>query len=215
MKIGVLGTGMVGATIGARLVALGHEVKMGSRTADNAKAQSWVKENGPKASQGTFADAAAFGELLFNCTAGRGSIEALHMAGAGTLKGKILIDISNGLDFSHGSPPGLIVCNTDSLGEQIQREFPETRVVKTLNTVNCSVMVNPSTLSEATDIYVSGNDPQAKAQVTSILTDWFGWKSVRDLGDIKTARGVEMFMPFWISVRGVLQTSQFNFKIVL
>ncbi len=137
MKIGVLGTGMVGEAIGTKLIQLGHEVKMGSRTANNEKAAAWVKQNGEKATQGTFADAAAFGEMLFNCTSGGASLEALKMAGAENLNGKVLIDIANPLDFSRGMPPSLLVCNTDSLGEQIQRAFPEAKVVKSLNTMNC------------------------------------------------------------------------------
>jgi predicted dinucleotide-binding enzyme len=213
MKIGVLGTGMVGNTIGTKLVQLGHEVKMGSRSANNEKAAAWVKQNETKASQGDFASAARFGELVFNCTSGATTLEALKMAGAVNLKGKILVDISNGLDFSTGTL-ALIVCNNDSLGEQIQRAFPQTRVVKTLNTVNCAIMVNPSTLTQDTDIFVSGDDPQAKATVTRILKEWFGWKSVIDLGDIKTARGAEMILPIWVNLRQVLGSSKFNFKVV-
>ncbi len=212
MKIGVLGTGMVGDTIGTKLVQLGHEVKMGSRSANNEKAAEWVKKNGKNASQGTFADAAAFGEILFNCTSGRASLDALEMAGASNLKGKVLIDVANPLDFSKGVPM-LSVCNTDSLGEQIQRALPETKVVKTLNTMSCRVMVDPSLVNGDHDVFVSGDDPDAKTTVTRILKDWFGWKSVIDLGDIKTARGVEMLLPFWITLRGQLQTGTFNFKI--
>ncbi len=214
MKIGVLGTGVVGVTIGTKLVQLGHEVKMGSRTATNEKAAEWVKKNGPRASQGTFADTAAFGEVLFNCTSGKASLDALRMAGAENLKGKVLIDIANPLDFSRGMPPSLLVCNTDSLGEQIQRAFPEAKVVKSLNTMNCNLMVNPALLPEDHLVFVSGNDAEAKATVTMILKDWFGWKSVMDLGDITTARGVEMVLPLWVSLMGKVGAPLFNFKIV-
>src|SRR5437016_14234779 len=124
MKIGVLGTGTVGQTIGSKLVLLGHEVQMGARSANNENAVEWARQNGSGATQGTFADAAAFGALLFNCTNGVASLEALQQAGAENLDGKLLIDISNPLDFSQGFPPSLTVCNTDSLGEQIQRTFP-------------------------------------------------------------------------------------------
>jgi len=213
MKIGILGTGMVGDAIGTKLVQLGHEVKMGSRSVNNEKAAAWVKKNGRHALQGTFADAAAFGEIVFNCTSGMASLDVLRMAGADNLKGKILIDVANPLDFSKGMPPSLSVCNTDSLGEQLQRAFPETKVVKTLNTMNCQVMINPSLVKGEHDVFVSGDDADAKAKVISILKDWFGWKSVIDLGDIKTARGVEMLLPFWITLRGQLQTGTFNFKI--
>jgi predicted dinucleotide-binding enzyme len=214
MKIGVLGTGMVGNTIATKLVKLGHEVKMGSRTADNAKAAEWVKANGPKASQATFSQSAQFGEIVFNCTNGMGSLEALKLAGAPNLKGKILVDIANPLDFSKGMPPSLSVCNTDSLSEQIQRAFPEAKVVKTLNTVNCRLMVDPAVVKGEHDIFISGNDGQAKAKVTEILKNWFGWKSVIDLGDITSARATEMILPIWVRLMGIFQSPNFNFKVV-
>lgn len=214
MKIGILGTGMVGKAIGSKLVQLGHSVKMGSRTSDNEKAAEWVKASGPGASQGTFADAAAFGEIVFNCTSGMASLEALKLAGAHNMDGKILIDVSNPLDFSKGMPPSLSVCNTDSLGEQIQRAFPQVKVVKTLNTMNCNIMVNPALVPGNHDVFVSGNDPAAKARTTEILKEWFGWKTVIDLGDIATARGVEMILPLWIRLRGVFQSPNLNFRIV-
>ena len=213
MKIGILGTGMVGNAIASRLVQLGHEVKMGSRTADNAKAAEWLKSNGILASQGTFQDAASFGEMIFNCTAGSVSLEALRLAGSKNLKEKILVDIANPLDFSKGMPATLTICNTDSLGEQIQRTFPEARVVKTLNTVNCGVMVNPKILSGDHDIFICGNDPSAKAKVTEFLYS-FGWRTVIDLGDITAARGTEMLLPIWLRLMSVFQSPNFNFKIV-
>jgi predicted dinucleotide-binding enzyme len=214
MKIGVLGTGAVGGTIASKLVALGHEVKMGSRTANNEKAVAWAKEAGARASAGTYEDAAAFGEVLFNCTSGAGSIAALEAAGAANLRGKILLDVSNPLDFGKGMPPTLFVSNDDSLGERIQRAFPELKVVKTLNTVNCEIMVDPARLGADTDVFVSGNDKEAKARVSEILRGWFGWKSVIDLGDITTARGTEAYLPLWIRLWGALGTSHFNVRVV-
>src|SRR5215831_4796171 len=144
MKIAVLGTGMVGNTIATKLVQLGHQVMMGSRTADSDAGQIWLRSVGSKARLGTFADSATFGEIVFDCTNGANSLAALRQAGAASLRDKILIHVSNPLDFSKGMPPTLTVCNTDSLGEQVQREFPETRVVKALNTVNCEIMIQPS-----------------------------------------------------------------------
>ena len=215
MKIAVLGTGIVGDTIGTKLIQCGHEVKMGSRTATNAKAAAWVMKNGIRASQGTFADAASFGEIVFNCTHGGASLEALTLAGIDNLKNKILIDIANALDFSQGMPPTLVVCNTDSLGEQIQRAFPDTKVIKTLNTMNCNLMVNPGLVADGDhDIFISGNDVEAKATVTKILRDWFGWKSIVDLGDITNARATEMLLPIWVRLYGKFQSPNFNFKIV-
>lgn len=213
MKLGVLGTGMVGNTVASKLVQLGHEVKMGSRTSGNEKAVQWAKANGPRASNGTFAEAAEFGEIIFNCTAGAASLEALKLAGAKNLKGKILVDISNPLDFSKGMPPTLTVCNTDSLGEQIQRAFPEAKVVKTLNTINCNVMVTPHIIPGPHDIFMSGNDANAKSKVREIVADWFGWKSVIDLGDISTARGTEMYLALWVRLMAVNQTPNFNIRI--
>ncbi len=214
MKIAILGTGMVGETIASKLVELGHEVRMGSRTANNEKAVAWVKKAGAKASQGTFADAAAFGEIVFNATSGAASLEVLQSAGQESLKGKVLVDISNPLDFSKGMPPTLFVASDDSLGEQIQRAFPDTKVVKALNTINCNVMVDPSRIPGVHDTFVSGNDAEAKKQVTQILTGWFGWKSVIDLGNISTARGTECYLMLWLRLWGALGNPDFNVHIV-
>jgi len=213
MRIGVLGSGAVGQTIGSRLVQLGHEVMMGSRDAANPTAITWSKKEGPRASFGTFANAAAFAEILFNCTLGSASLDALRQAGAENLDGKILIDTANPLDYSTDIWT-LTVCNTDSLGEQIQRTFPRARVVKSLNTMNCIVMVEPGKLAERTAVFVSGNDTDAKAVVISILRDWFGWQSVIDLGNIATSRGVEMFVVMWQSLRMWTSSHRFNIKVV-
>ena len=215
MKVGILGTGSVGNAIGTKLVENGHEVKMGSRSATNAKATAWVSKNGSNASQGIFEDAAKFGEILVLCTAGVGSMDALKAAGPENLDGKILIDISNPLDFSKGMPPALFVSNTDSLGEQIQRAYPKVKVVKTLNTTNAVIMANPRSLADGEhDLFMSGNDAEAKTRVTQLLKSEFGWKHVIDLGDITTARGSEMILAIWVRLYGALQTPNFNFHIV-
>ena len=211
MKIGVLGTGMVGQTIGSKLVSLGHDVKMGARDAKNEKAAAWAAAN--KASHGTFADAVAGAEIVFVCTNGMGTLPALRSAG--NLAGKILIDISNALDFSKGMPPTLFAGNSDSLGEQIQREFPDAKVVKTLNTINCSVMVDPGRVGGGDHtVFMSGNDAGAKGRVAEILKGWFGWKDVLDLGDITTARGPESYLLLWLRTYMTLGTADFNIKIV-
>lgn len=216
MKIAVLGTGIVGNTIGSALIRLGHEVKMGSRTKGNEKALAWVSANGANASEGTFADAAAFGEVVFVATKGEGTLDALHAAGAGNLAGKVLVDISNPLDFSKGMPPSLFISNTDSLGEQIQTAFPDAKVVKTLNIVNCEVMVNAgrSSATERGTMFVSGNDAGAKQSVIkNFLTPW-GWNDVIDLGDITTARGTEMLLPIWVRTWAATGNGHFAFKVV-
>jgi predicted dinucleotide-binding enzyme len=186
---------------------------MGARDANNDKAAAWAKASGAKASQGTFADAAAFGELLFNCTSGAGALAALAAAGKQNLAGKILVDVTNPLDFSKGMPPSLLVCNTDSLGEQIQRAYPDTKVVKTLNTTNCQIMVDASLLKGEHDMFMSGNDAAAKGKVAEILQGWFGWKNVIDLGDLTAARGQEMFVILWVRLYGTLGTPNFNIHV--
>lgn len=217
MKIGVLGTGAVGDTIASKLIELGHEVKMGSRTATNEKALAFVaKHSGKPASAGTFAEAAAFGEIIFNCAKGVESVNILKSAGKENLSGKILADLANALDFSNGMPPSLLVCNTDSLAEQIQNTFPDLKVVKTLNTMWCGIMVNPNLINGADhQVFISGNDSEAKKQITEILKS-FGWleKNIMDLGDIKTARGTEMWLPLWLSIYGATKNGAFNLKIV-
>ena len=213
MKIGILGTGMVGETFGNKLLTLGHEVKIGGRQPTNEKGEAWAKKSGDKASYGTFADAAAFGEIVFNCTKGEGAVPAVRAAKAG-LSGKILVDVTNPLDFSNGFPPTLSVFGTDSLGEQIQRELPETKVVKSFNTINCEVMVDASRVGGDSDLFVSGNDAEANATVSRFAREQFGWKNVVDLGDITTARGTEAYLLLWVRLYGALKTGDFNIKIV-
>lgn len=215
MKIGVFGTGDVGKAIATRLVGLGHEVKMGSRARGNEKAAAWVKETGARASEGTFADAAEFGQMLFNCTKGEHSLDVLDQAGAANLAGKILVDVSNPLDFEKGFPPSLSVCNDDSLGEQIQRAHPALKVVKALNTMWNGLMVQPRMLPDTHHTFLSGNDADAKNAVRGVLES-FGWRAdeVLDLGDITTARGTEMYLPLWARVYGATQNGAFNIKIV-
>lgn len=216
MKIAVFGTGMVGDSIGSKLIELGHDVMMGSRTTDNEKAKAFVDKHNGKATAGTFAGAAAFGEIIFNCTAGGGSIEALKLAGEQNITGKIIVDIANPLDFSKGMPPSLSVVNTTSLGEEIQKAFPKTRVVKTLNTMWNGLMVNPQMINGGDHhVFVSGNDATAKQEVKTILNS-FGWndQNILDLGDITTARGTEMFLPLWLRIWGATNNGAFNIKIV-
>lgn len=213
MNIGVLGSGVTAQTIGTKLVQLGHEVMLGSREEAKPSSVIWARDAGQHALYGTFRNAAAFGEILFNCTLGMASMEALQMAGAENMKDKILIDTSNPIDRSSGVWK-LTVCNTDSLGEQIQREFPQTKVVKTLNTINANVMTDPAKLTEMTDLFVSGNDLDAKATVIQLLKEWFGWKRVIDLGDITTSRGAEMYVLFWHYLRDATPAPRFNIKVV-
>jgi len=225
MQIGILGTGVVGQTLAAALAEKGHTVTIGTRdpaatlARETAKPparaayRDWQKAN-PTVKLATFADAARSAEVVINATSGVGAMSALEGAGADALGEKILIDASNPLDFSKGMPPTLSVCNTDSLGEQLQRTFPRVRLVKTLNTTNVNVMVDPAAVAGGDhDLFVSGNDAAAKARVTELLRQWFGWRTVIDLGDITTARGAEMILPIWLRLWGALGSPAFNFKI--
>jgi predicted dinucleotide-binding enzyme len=226
MRFGVLGTGMVGRAIAGKLAALDHDVTIGTRDVDELLARTeadlmgnepfarWREKN-PDVKLATFADAAATGDLVVNATNAAASLDALHAAGEANLAGKVLVDISNPLDFSQGMPPSLFVSNTDSRGEQIQRAFPAAKVVKALNTVNALVMVDPSLVAgpgEHTN-FVCGNDDGAKAQVTEILKS-FGWQHIVDLGDMTNARGTEMYLPLWVRLMGALGTPMFNIKVV-
>ena len=226
MQIGIFGTGIVGQTLAAALAGKGHEVMIGTRDPvatmsretsnqfDPTPFRDWIAAN-PTVRVGTFAHAAQFGEALISATSGSAAIPALEAAGEEALGDKVLLDVANPLDFSHGFPPTLTVCNTDSLGEQIQRAFPRLRVVKTLNTTNTRVMVDPAALAGGDHtIFVCGNDAEARASASRWLQEWFGWKDVIDLGDITAARGTEMLLPVWLRLMGVLGGPMFNFKIV-
>lgn len=228
MKTAVFGTGIVGQVIASRLAGLGHSVIIGTRDTRSTLARSakdaygnppfseWFNSNKTAIKLGTYEEAALTSEIIFNCTMGQGSIQALELAGAANLKGKIIIDISNPLDFSKGMPPTLSPGNTDSLGELIQRTFPEARVVKTLNTMNCFLMVNPAALPGDHNVFLSGNDESAKDTAREILRS-FGWKdsNMIDLGDITTARGTEQLLPIWIRLYSVMKNAMFNFKVVV
>ncbi|MFN3874647.1 MAG: NADPH-dependent F420 reductase [Flavobacteriales bacterium] len=226
MNIGILGSGGVGRAIAAKCASLGHDVMIGTRDVQATMASTarspmggapfaeWHKGHG-QVKVGAYAQAAAHGALLINATSGAGSLEALRLAGEQGIAGKTLIDISNPLDFSKGMPPTLFVCNDDSLGERIQRAFPEARVVKTLNTLTAALMVSPGLLAERTSIFLSGNDAGAKEEARALLRQ-FGWADADmiDLGDITTARGTEQLLPIWIRLWGALQTPMFNFRVV-
>lgn len=214
MRFGVLGTGMVGRAIAGKLVSRGHPVMMGARERSNSAAAGWAAAAGGNGSAGSFSDAASFGEILFNCVHGAHTLEALEMAGQDALGGKILIDIANPMDYSKGDPPQLLFCNTDSLGERIQRAFPALRVVKTLNTVGYPSMIDGARIPGEHDMFISGNDPAAKATVSALLRDEFRWSRIIDLGDISTARGTEMLMPLFLRLWKTLGTFDFNIKVV-
>jgi predicted dinucleotide-binding enzyme len=214
-NFGVFGTGVLGQTIGSALVRLGHGVMLGARDAANPKAQAWAAAAGELASYGTFRDAAGFGAIVINATLGDGSLAALAAAGPDQLAGKIIVDISNPLDFSNGFPPSLSVPSTDSLGERIQRAHPSARVVKTLNTMNAAVMVEPTRVPGEHHVFVSGDDADAKATVVALLAS-LGWPPARviDLGGIASARAVESYLMLWVYLYGALGTADFNVQVL-
>jgi predicted dinucleotide-binding enzyme len=209
MKIGVLGTGVAGETLGSKLAALGHDVMLGARSNTNEKAASWAAAHKSKA--GDFADAAAHGEVIFNCTKGDGSLAALKQAGTANLGDKVLVDVANPLVFSDGQL-SLSIVNTDSLAETIQRTFPSAKVVKALNTMNASVMVDPARVPGDHAVLICGNDAGAKATVSGLLES-FGWRDIIDLGDLTAARGMEMILPVWLKLMRKLGNAEFNFAI--
>lgn len=215
MKYGVLGTGDVAQTIASKLVELGHEVMMGSRTANNEKAVAWAAANGDKASCGTFADAAAFGERVFNCVQGIHAIEALEAVGKDNLKGKILIDQSNPYVYKDGhiSLKAEYTENT-CLGEEVQKLLPDTKVVKTLNYLGSVMMTNPGELSEPVTGFYCGNDAEAKEAIRQILAD-FGWQETFDMGDISMSRYTEMLGAFWVPVYGQIGHMHWGFRLVI
>lgn len=213
-KIGIFGTGVVGRTIGTKMAELGYEVMMGSRTANNPKARDWGM-NYDKSSNGTFEDVAKWADIIFNCTKGEITLDVFRLAGVENLNGKVIIDISNSLDSSRGTPVPLIekYANTNSLGEEIQRLVPDAKIVKSLNMVNCEVMINAQRCGGEATMFMSGNDAEAKEKVRSILQQ-FGWVDIIDLGDIVGARGMEMILPLWLRTSGTTKDYHFAFKIV-
>jgi len=228
-KIAIIGTGTVGQTIASKLITLGYDVMLGTRNVSEKLASTtkdgygnppfseWYSKN-KNVKIGTFAEAAVFGELVLNASQGANSINALKLADAKNLNGKIIIDVANPLDFSKGMPPCLVpeLSNTNSLGEEIQKTFPDAKVVKTLNTMWCGLMVNPNMIGGGDHTnYICGNDTDAKTKVKSLMNE-FGWRNenILDLGDITSARGTEAVLSVWLRIWGTTQNGAFNFKIV-
>jgi 8-hydroxy-5-deazaflavin:NADPH oxidoreductase len=226
VRIGVLGSGVVGQTLAAKLAAIGHDPMLGTRDVaallvrpepgprQQRPFSAWHRDH-PEVALGSFAEAAGHGELVINATAGEASLEALRQAGEANLDGKVLVDVSNPLAADTGFPPSLSVANTDSLAEQLQRAFPRARVVKTLNTMTAALMVDPGQLAGGDHhVFVAGDDPEAKAQVTALLRDGFGWRHVLDLGGLASARGAEMYVALWLRLFMAFGTPMVNIKVV-
>jgi 8-hydroxy-5-deazaflavin:NADPH oxidoreductase len=227
MKIAVFGTAVVGQVHAERLISLGHEVMIGTRNVTETMARTapdnfkrpgfgeWHKQN-TKVKVGTYAEAAAFGEFIINATNGRGTLAAFRLPGNGNMEGKVIVDISNPLDFSKGFPPSLFISNTDSLGEQLQRALPRSHVIKTLNTMNVYVQVNPAIVPGDHSVFLGGNNADAKEKTKELLR-LYGWKdkNMLDVGDITSSRGVEQILPLWVRLFSTLQNPMFNFNVVV
>jgi len=212
MKVGILGSGMVGQTIALKLGKIGLEVMIGTRSPE--KLADLAAQN-PGLKVGSFSECAGFGELLFNASKGDASLDVIRSAGKENLAGKILVDIANPLDFSHGMPPTLFVGNTDSLAEQIQRILPETKVIKAFNTMAAAVMVEPRSLAGGDhSLFICGNDTEAKVRAAALFKDWFGWSDIIDIGDLSGARATEALLPLWIRLSMKLGPGAIQFKIM-
>lgn len=223
MTIAILGTGDVGRTLAARLAELGRPVVLGTRDPEttrgrpvneSASMEDWLAAH-PGVSLATFAEAAAAApELVIHAANGASALDVLRAAGSANLAGKVLLDVSNPLDFSAGFPPRLFTDSTESLAERIQAAFPDTRVVKSLNTVTAALMVRPDTLADgAHTIFVSGDDAAAKHLVTELLRE-LGHSDVLDLGELASARGPELYLPLWLRLYQVFGRAEFGIKVV-
>lgn len=227
MNIAVIGTGMVGRSISAKLAQLGHKVVMGTRDIEKTYAHTetdmfgnipfsqWQQDNS-SVELNTFSEAAANAELLFVCTHGSNSKAVLELTGRENLKGKTIIDLSNGLVFGEvGEQPKLDPVNTNSVGEQLQAAFPEANIVKTLNNIQHTVMVNPALVQGSHNVFISGESENAKSDVKSILRS-FGWQTeqIVDLGGITYSRAMEMNVLLWWRMYELLGNGEFNFQIM-
>lgn len=211
MKVGIMGSGVVGQQLGLGFLRLGHEVKIGTR--DDSKLNDWLKQAGAKASVGSLGDTAKFGELNVIATAWAGTENAINLAGKDNFVGKIVVDVTNPLDFSNGFPPKFAVNVGNSAGEQIQRMLPEAKVVKAFNIINAYVMINPKREEGDPDLFIAGNEHEAKGKVKSIAEQW-GWKSVIDIGDISQSLFLEALTQIWIIYAAKTSKYEHAFKLL-
>lgn len=210
-KVGILGSGDVGKQLGRGFAKHGYDVMVGSR--DPAKLESWKKETSGRVSTGTFAEAAAHGAIIIVATSGVGTESALDLADVKNFSGKLVLDASNPLDFSHGFPPGLLLGTTDSLGERVQRKLPNAKVVKCFNTVSNVRMIDPKFKEGTPPMMICGNDADAKKATEAILRD-LGWPGAFDAGGIESARWLEALVPLWARASEVMNTYEHAFRIV-
>jgi hypothetical protein len=210
-RVGVLGSGDVAKQLGRGFAAHGYDVMLGTR--DTKKLEAWKKETRGKVSVGTFAQAAAHGEVVIVATHGAATEAVLDAAGPRAFKGKLVLDATNPLDLSHGMPPGLLFGLTDSLGERVQRKLPDAKVVKCFNTVSNTMMVDPKFSSGPARMWICGNDAQAKLAVEALLKE-LGWAGAIDVGGIDAARWLEAMVPLWVRAGQALNTWEHMLQVV-
>lgn len=198
MKVGIIGSGEVGRKLADGFIELGHSVRIGSRDPNQSKITEWIDKHGKEnASSGTFADTAVFGEIVVLATLWTGTSEAIHLANPQNLANKVVIDVTNPLDFSKGMPPSLIIGHTDSAGEIIQRMLPDSKVVKSFNIVGNPHMIHPDFPGGKPTMFICGNDEGAKKIVTNDILSKFGWETI-DIGGIEGSRLLEPLALLWI-----------------
>ena len=211
MNIGIFGTGQVAKQLAGAWRQRGHAVMIGGRSAQREETRQWADAHDIR--YGTFEETASFGQTLVNCTAGMHSLDALAQTNEDDMRDKVLLDVSNPLDFSRGFPPTLGIVNDDSLGERIQTRWPQLHVVKVLSTVANTVMVDPSIVPGPHTLLMCGDDDEAKSTVSRWLADDFGWRDILDLGDITQARGMEAYLLLWVRLYGAIGHDRFNIHI--
>jgi predicted dinucleotide-binding enzyme len=208
MQIAILGSGDVGRFLADGFRRAGHDVTIGTRDPDATRSRDdWADVDLPLAA---YPDLRA--DIFVNATRGDGSLAALRAVGP-ALDGMVVIDTSNPLDFSQGFPPSLFVSNTDSLAEQLQRALPQVRLVKMFSHMAHEVMVDPDSPGQESTILLAGNDAAARQTAADLARD-LGWVDVLDLGDLTAARGIEMYIPLWLRLYGVVGSPLFNLKVV-
>ena len=213
-RVGVLGTGEVGRRLAAGFQSRGHDVMIGSRDPDKPELKEWLNGEGKGVKAGTFAQAAAHGELLVLAVLGDAAESVITEVGPDEFSGKVVIDTTNPLDFSGGFPPKLSICGEDSLGERVQRALPEARVVKAFNTIGNPYFVNPSFSQGAPTMLIAGNDEAAKAAGADVLAD-FGWSDVVDIGGIEGSRELEAICIAWVKIGGARGAWDHGFTLLV
>jgi len=214
MRVGVLGSGQVGQRLAAGFRGRGHEVMIGSRDPAKPELVRWLSGEGAGIEAGTFAAAAAHGELVVLAVLGNAAEQAIAEAGPENFSGKVVIDAMNPLDFSGGFPPKLSIAGQDSLGERVQRALPDARVVKAFNTIGSAYFVDPNFTEGDPTMLIAGDDEDAKRAVADVLAD-FGWSQTVDIGGIEGSRELEAICIAWVKIGGARGAWDHGFKLLV